>query len=60
MCKIKKSMFLEQYILEQEVVQCFDHNDKVIEVKKDYRYTFMQQQIQVFYTCNFTQLFLLV
>lgn len=53
-------MFLEQYILEQEVVQCFDHNDKVIEVKKDYRYTFMQQQIQVFYTCNFTQLFLLV
>lgn len=57
-CKIKKSMFLEQYILEQEVVQCFDHNDKVIEVKKDY--TFMQQQIQVFYTCNFTQLFLLV
>lgn len=51
-------MFLEQYILEQEVVQCFDHNDKVIEVKKDY--TFMQQQIQVFYTCNFTQLFLLV
>lgn len=58
MCKIKKSMFLEQYILEQEVVQCFDHNDKVIEVKKDN--TFMQQQIQVFYTCNFTQLFLLV
>lgn len=57
-CKIKKSMFLEQYILEQEVVQCFDHNDKVIEVKKDY--IFMQQQIQVFYTCNFTQLFLLV
>lgn len=34
MCKIKKSMFLEQYLLEQEVVQCFDHNDKVIEVKK--------------------------
>lgn len=58
MCKIKKSMFLEQYILEQEVVQCFDYNDKVIEVKKDY--TFLQQQIQVFYTCNFTQLFLLV
>lgn len=49
MCKIKKSEFLDQWILEQKLYNVLIIMVILLKKKKDF--TFMRQQIQVFSTC---------